>query len=68
MKMAKIPRCSIYCIYWQMYRLRSIAGSGPFHTHLRIWVILIVEDLTVTVECRTAIKVMFFTFLNLCSM
>ena len=31
----------------------------------RLWVILIVEDPTVTVKCRTAIKVMFIYF-NLC--
>jgi hypothetical protein len=31
----------------------------------RLWVSLIVEDPTVTVKCRTAIKVMFIYF-NLC--
>ena len=33
-----------------------------FHTHFSIRVILTVEDPTVTVKCRTAIKVLFLYF------
>jgi len=38
---------------------RSTAGSRSFHTHFRVQVIPIVEDQTVTVKWRTAIKVQF---------
>jgi hypothetical protein len=40
------------------------SGQGPFHTHFRVWVMLITEDPTVTVKCNTAIKVSFL-YLNL---
>jgi hypothetical protein len=35
-----------------------------FHTHYRVWVMVIVEDLTVTVKCRIAIAAQFLN-LNL---
>jgi hypothetical protein len=41
--------------------------EGPFHTNLRLWVILVVDDPTVTMKCRTAIKVLLI-YLNLCLM
>jgi hypothetical protein len=34
----------------------STADQEPFHTHFRVRVILIVEDPTATVKCRTSIK------------
>ena len=47
----------------------TIGGWGhiqnKIHIHFRIWVILIGEDPTVTVKCRTAIKVMCL-YLILC--
>ena len=43
----------------------STADQGPFHSHFGIQVMLIVEDPTVTVKCRTAIQVLFLYF-NLC--
>ena len=39
--------------------------KAPLHTHFRIRVLVIVEDPTVTVRCRTAIKVLFL-YLILC--
>jgi hypothetical protein len=38
--------------------------QGPFPTHFRVSVMLIVEDLTVTVKYRTAIKVITQTGLR----
>ena len=38
--------------------------QGPFRTHFRVSVMLIVEDLTVTVKYRTAIKVITQTGLR----
>ena len=38
---------------------------GPLHTHFRVIVMLIVEDPTVTVNCRTAINALFL-YLNVC--
>jgi len=40
---------------------------GPLHTHFSIWVMLIIEDTTVTVKCRTTIKVLFLYF-NVCQL
>jgi succinate dehydrogenase hydrophobic anchor subunit len=39
--------------------------DGLLHTHISVRVMFIIEDTTVTVKCRTAIKVMFLYF-NLC--
>ena len=44
----------VWTIYW---------SKEPFHTLLRVWVVLIIEDLPV--KCRIAIKVLFPDF-NLC--
>ena len=44
---------------------RSTAGYGSFNTHSRVWVLLMVEDPTVTVKCRTVINALFL-YLNLC--
>jgi hypothetical protein len=54
-KMAKMTTCSV-C----QQMLCSTAGKGQFHTHF-----MIIEDHTVTVKCRTAIKVLLLYF-NLC--
>jgi len=41
----------------------ELQSGGPFHTQFRVLlVMLIVEDPTVTLECRTAIKVLFLYF------
>ena len=37
----------------------------PFHTHFRVWIILFLEDSTMTMKCRRAIKALFLYF-NLC--
>jgi len=58
--MTKMPRCSI-C--WRS--IEYDCRLGLFHSHFRVQVILIVEDLTVTVKWRTAIKVLLLYF-NLC--
>jgi hypothetical protein len=49
------------------FRLGSapLQTQGPFHTHFKVLVILLIEDPTVTVKCRTAIKALFLYF-NLC--
>ena len=44
----------------------STADLMTFHSHYRVWVLIIIEDPTVTVKCRTAIKVLFLYF-NLCT-
>jgi predicted MarR family transcription regulator len=43
---------------------RLITGYGSFHTHFSVCCNAIIED-TVTVKCRTTIKVLFHYF-NLC--
>ena len=35
---------------------------GPFHTRIGVWVILIAEDPTLAVKCRTPIKAIFIYF------
>jgi len=39
--------------------------QGPFNTHFRVSALLIFDEPTVTMKCRTAIKVLFL-YLNLC--
>ena len=41
----------------------SFPSWQPFCIHLRVWVVFILEEPTVTVKCRTAIKVMFLCFI-----
>ena len=39
--------------------------QGQFHTHFSVWVMLIIEDTTVTEKCRTAIGGLLIYF-DLC--
>jgi hypothetical protein len=41
----------------------STADYGPFHTHFKIWVIVIIEDPTETEKCWTAKKYCSFTLI-----
>jgi hypothetical protein len=43
----------------------STAELGSLHTHFGIWVMLIIEYPSLTVNCRTAIKLLFL-FFNIC--
>ena len=52
-------------IYCRLWTISFTAGYGPFHTHFKVQAVLIIEDPTVTVKCRTAIKVMFL-YINSC--
>jgi hypothetical protein len=38
----------------------SIAGYGTFQTHLRVWIMLIVEDPNMTLICKAAMKASCF--------
>jgi hypothetical protein len=40
----------------------STVGLGQFHTHIRVCVVLIVEDPSMTVKCRTTINSLFIYF------
>ena len=57
-----MPRCRFID---RSNKCHSTAVLGMFQTHFRIWAVLIVEDPTVTIKCRTAIKILFLYF-NLC--
>jgi hypothetical protein len=43
----------------------QIQARGPFHTHCMVLALLIMEEFTVSVKCRTAIKALSM-YLNLC--
>jgi len=58
-------RCPDVAFIDKSIEYRSTAGQGPFHTHFKVWVLLIVEDPTMTVKCRSAIKALSL-YLNLC--
>jgi hypothetical protein len=47
------------------WRVPLNCRHGSFQTHFMVWVLINVEDPTVTVKCRTAIKALFL-YLNLC--
>ena len=59
----KTTKMHRYSIYLQI--LRVPLNCMSFHTHFIVWVLLIIEVITVTVECRTIIKVLFL-YINLC--
>jgi len=63
-RMTKMPRDSVY---WQKKKCTSQLQARGCVTLIciRVWVILVVEDPTVTVKCRTAIKAPFL-YSNLC--
>ena len=52
---------------FDLYRNHVIplCRPGMCHIHLRVWVMLIIEDPTVTVKYRTAIKALFL-YINVC--
>ena len=57
--------CFIYKTQYLHNQYRSITGWGLFHIHFRMRAILIVDDPTMTVKCRTSITTIFI-YLNLC--
>ena len=51
-----------FWLWWKKVELKSttpLQTKGPFYNHVRVWVMLIVEDPAATVKCRTALKVPF---------
>jgi hypothetical protein len=59
-KTTKMPRCLAFVDRRKEY----CSGQRLFHTYFMVRV-LIIEDSTLTENCRTAIKALFFSF-NLC--
>ena len=57
-------KASCQCSFCILHRLDS--GSGPFHTHLKVTVSIIVKDPTVIVKCRSAKVKALFMFIYLC--
>jgi len=50
---AEQQRCQDVAFIDGSKECRSTAGEGPFHTYFSVWVILIVEEPTVTDKYRT---------------
>ena len=59
---SKRQRCTYVAFIGKNKGYSSTSGCDPFHSSIMVNVILIAEDPTVNVKCRTAINALFLIF------